>query len=244
MTSALQPINVLVGCELSGVVREAFRALGANAYSCDLQPARDSQQHHMQMDARAAIRAGVPYTGARWDLLIAHPPCTYLCNSGVGRLIHTPPNPSPGTLYGPARWQAMRDAAQLFADLWHADVPHVALENPIMHGHAAREMRTVAKYAQTIQPYQFGDDASKRTALWLRGLPKLEPLADLAHWARPRRVTDAHGIIRNRWSNQTDSGQNKLTPSADRAELRSDTYPGIARAMAAQWIAHIRAVRG
>lgn len=247
-TSRPHPIRVLVACERSGVVRRAFRALGCDAWSCDLSPADDGSRRHIQDDAREAIKWGVPtlhrsgelrYNGAHvaWDLLIAHPPCTYLCNSGVSRMRRTPPNPSPGVLYGEDRRIAMHDAAQLVADLWISDVPHIAIENPIMYGEAREAITTKAQDfqapTQTVQPYQFGDDASKRTALWLRGLPCLQA-PDRAQWIAPRIV---HG--RPRWGNQTDSGQNKLTPSADRAALRAETYPGIARAMAEQWIAYI-----
>lgn len=255
------------------MVREAFRALGHNAWSCDLQPARDSQHRHMQMDVRAAIRAGVPTTGARWDLGIFHPVCTYLCNSGVSRLTNPPPpNPSAGVLYGPARWAAMREAAVFFVELLTADIPLIAVENPQMHKHARAAIAdalfrrqhtpidgtyTAEQYArptQMIQPFQFGDDASKNTGLWLRG-GGLAPLRSLplTQWVSPRYVcadcrnTLYHGWAGNecgkcgglkfrpRWANQTDSGQNKLTPSETRARDRAATYPGIAAAMALQW---------
>lgn len=208
----------LIGCESSNEVTSAFRAVGIEAYSCDLLPSQTGSPWHIQGDVRDVLRQ------RRWDLLIAHPSCTYLCNSGVGRLRHVPPNPSAGVLYGEARWQAMREAAALFTELLEAPVARVALENPVMHGHAG-----IRKADQYIQPYQFGDDASKRTGLWLRGLPALE-LPPAASWVQPR-IVDG----KPRWSNQTDSGQNKLTPSADRWQLRSNTYPGIAAAMAAQW---------
>lgn len=259
------PLNVLIGCEESGVVREAFRALGHNAWSCDLLGARDGSPFHIQDDARQAIKWGVPsgivdgairYDGAYvgWDLGIFHPTCTYLCNSGAGRMRHTPKNPGPGILYGPARWAAMTEAAQLFADLLTCDIPRICLENPIMHGGARRAIEDaldargeyihLAEMTQTIQPYQFGDDASKRTGLWLRGLPSLRPDQNLLRWAQPRRVWDAtRQDWINRWGNQTDSGQNKLTPSATRQRDRSETYPGIARAMAAQWGGDAREVR-
>lgn len=251
----VKPLNVLIGCEESGVVREAFRALGHNAWSCDLLPARDGSRFHIQDDVRRAAQWGVPsgivdgairYDGAHvaWSLLTVHPPCTYLCNSGVSRLTReVPKNPGAGVLYGPARWEAMREAAQLFADLLLADIPRICLENPIMHGEARRAIEAAmlnharaanedigtARPTQTIQPYQFGDDASKRTGLWTRGLDMLKAPPE-SEWTAPR-IVDG----RRRWANQTDSGQNKLTPSATRARDRSATYPGIARAMAYQW---------
>lgn len=225
-------IRVLVGCECSGVVRDAFRAVGADAWSCDLQPDIQDSPYHLQRDVLQVIDEG------QWDLLIAHPPCTYLCNSGAGRMHHIPPNPSPGVPYGPARWQAMCRAAKFFRTLLNAKVPHVALENPVMHGSAYAAIGG-HKPTQTIQPWQFGDDASKRTGLWLRRLPKLRPLPE-SQFASPRLVwNNAKGDYVYRWGNQTDSGQNALTPSADRAQIRSTTYPGIARAMAEQWTEYI-----
>lgn len=249
----MKRFRVLIACECSGAVRDAFNACpGFDAVSCDLKPADDGRtDRHRQADVREILAEG-------WHLLIAHPPCTFLCNSGVGRLAHTPPNPSPGILYGPERWEAMRAGAAFFRLLLHADVPHVCLENPIMHGHAARLIGT--KYAQTVQPYQFGEDASKRTALWLKGLPPLKitkhfpPRAVCRQCGDTRREEHAARLmfsngctrchadaaeIMPRWSNQTDSGQNALTPSQDRGAVRSVTFPGIAEAMAAQWSAHL-----
>lgn len=210
-------MKVLVGCECSGVVRRAFRALGHDAWSCDLQASDDGSEFHFQCDLCAQIGDG-------WDMLIAHPDCTYLANSSVGRLHHIPPNPGKGKIYGEARWHAMREGAEFFKTLLECAIPRVCIENPVMHGHA---LTIVGRsHSQTIQPFNFGDDASKRTCLWLRGIPKLKPTC----YIEPRLVNG-----KPRWANQTDSGQNKLTPSADRAKLRSETYPGIAAAMAEQW---------
>lgn len=239
-------IKILIACECSGTVRDAFRARGFHAFSCDLKP--DESPYHFEGDVREIL-------SRQWHALIAHPPCTFLCNSGVCRLAHTPPNPSPGILYGKARWDAMGQAARFFRELWQARIEHIALENPIMHGHARKIID--ANYRQTIQPYHFGEDASKRTALWLKNLP---PLIGTKYFP-PRAVCRTCGFcepaavevrermfaqgcpecgadaaqIAPRWSNQTDSGQNKLTPSAERGALRAVTYPGIADAMAKQW---------
>jgi len=209
-------MRVLVGCESSGIVRQAFRHAGHDAYSCDLVPAADNQTFHLRCDVRDAIRRD------SWDLLIAHPPCTYLCRSSVWALHRTSANPTPGILYSDARWSAMRDAATFFRDLLDAPIPRIAVENPVPHGYA----RTlIGPYQQLIQPYQFGDDASKATCLWLKGLP---PLIS-TRLAFPRLVNG-----QPRWQNQTDSGQNKLGPS-NRSARRSQTFPGIADAMAQQW---------
>lgn len=236
-------MRVLVACERSGRVREAFRALGHDAWSCDLEPAEDDSRFHHQGDVLALLYEEPGY--GPWDLVIAHPPCTYLCNSGVWAFTRTPPNPSPGTLYGFARRKAMLEAARFVSFLWTAPVPAVVIENPIMHGRATAAISYVCKPpggkvtdhghrwperpTLTIQPYQFGDDASKRTALWIRGVaPLVVPHEE--RWVAPR-IVDG----KPRWGNQTDSGQNRLGPSEVRAMERARTYPGIARAMAEQW---------
>ena len=193
-------MRVLVACEYSGTVRRAFRELGHDAWSCDLLPSDDESEHHFKGDVMEIISQD-------WDLMIAHPPCTYLCNSGVHWL---------GRQEG--REAKMREGALFFKALWEADIPKVCVENPIMHRYAKDIIG--ADYAQTVQPWQFGEDASKATCLWLRNLPKLEP-------------TDI--IKKERYANQTPSGQNKLGPSPDRWKIRSKTYDGIARAMAQQW---------
>jgi hypothetical protein len=145
-----------------------------------------------------------------WDLMIAHPPCTYLCSSGLHwnkrRL---------------ERAQQTEAALDFVRQLLDAPIARIALENPI--GCISTRIR---KPDQTIQPWQFGHDASKATCLWLKGLPPLMPTNQIA----PRLVNG-----RKRWGNQTDSGQNKLPPSADRWKIRSETYKGIADAMANQW---------
>lgn len=195
-------MRVLVACEYSGAVRDAFAARGHDAMSCDLLPT-DRFGAHYQGDIFDVIDDG-------WDLMIAHPPCTYLCSSGL-------------------HWNKRIDGRQALTDdalafvkrLLDAPIHRIALENPI--GCISSHIR---KPDQTIQPYQFGHDASKATCLWLKNLPPLVPTELIA----PRMVGG-----RKRWANQTDSGQNKLPPSADRWKIRSETYAGIAAAMAAQW---------
>lgn len=186
---------------MSGRVREAFRAKGHDAWSVDLVESLDTSEYHIVGDA-------LDYLNEGWDLLIAHPPCTYLCNSGVRWLRERP-----------ERWDSLEDARELFMALWNAPIPRIAIENPVPHKHAQ-----LPKYTQTIQPYQFGEDASKRTCLWLKGLPELQPTKFI--------LPTHHG---NKYANQTPSGQNKEGPSANRGALRSLTYPGIASAFAAQW---------
>jgi|TARA_R100000388_G_scaffold11833_1_gene9760 hypothetical protein len=193
-------MKVLVACEYSGRVRQAFRAKGHDAWSCDLLPSDDNSEFHIQGDVALLLAQD-------WDLLIAHPPCTYLCNSGVSWLHRTE-----------GRWQKMVEGAEFFSLLWQADIPKICVENPVMHKYAKEIIG--ASQTQSVQPWQFGEDASKRTCLWLRGLPQLQP-------------TDV--IIKDRYANQTPSGRCKLGPSEDRWKLRSVTYQGIADAMAEQW---------
>ncbi len=253
-----RPLNVLVACEFSGVVRRAFRELGHNAYSCDLKPATDGAQSgvtHFQQDAFSAIHAGPP-DGERWNLVIAHPVCTYLCNSGALRLYIGGKKAN-----GPDadRWEKMRNGARFFRRFFDEFDGPLCAENPVMHGHALAEIGQLPGISrQTVQPYQFGDDASKATVLWLRGLPALE--IDPRERCNPRMfcpecgtssetaVAFGHGckgcgaeagLLRPRWSNQTDSGQNKLAPSPTRGAQRAVTYTGIAKAMAAQWSKHL-----
>ena len=195
---------ILIACETSGVLREAFRALGAEAVSCDLLPADDGSPHHVQVDVRYILGPD------RWSLVIARPPCTYLCGSGLH-----------WNKRRPGREKLTREAAKFFTLFTILDCP-TAIENPV--GIMSTLYR---KPDQIVQPYQFGDDASKATCLWLRGLPPLRPTRHV-----PPRLVD--GLPR--WSNQTNSGQNRLGPSATRWKERSRTYPGIAAAMADQWL--------
>ena len=195
-------MRVLIACEYSGTVRDAFRALGHDAMSCDLLPT-DRPGPHYQGDVFDVMGQG-------WDLMIAHPPCTYLCSSGLH-----------WNKRYPDRAIKTADALAFVQRLMDAPIARIAIENPI-----GRIGTAIRKADQIIQPYQFGHDASTQTALWLKGLPKLTPTQLVA----PRMVAG-----KARWANQTDSGQNRLSPSPDRWKLRSTTYQGIADAMAAQW---------
>ena len=193
---------------MSGRVRDALRARGHDAWSCDLLPCMSSPLWHIQGDALEAL------SGQQWDMLIAFPPCTYLCVSGQH-----------WNSRRPSRQALTEDAAEFFMALANADVPRIAIENPI--GIMSTRWR---KPDQIIQPYQFGHDASKKTCLWLKGLPQLTPTQYI-----PGRTVIGNGQTLTRWANQTDSGQNRLGPLDDRALIRSLTYQGIADAMAEQW---------
>ena len=200
-------MRVLVACEFSGVVRRAFRALGHEAYSLDLLPADDASPFHIQEDAVSYLGR----IGFRYDLMIAHPPCTDLASSGAHLFAKK------------ARQQA--EALDFVQFLMRAPVDRIAIENPI--GVISTKIR---KPDQIIQPYSFGENASKSTCLWLKNLPCLVPTKYV-----PPRLVSVGGKAMRRWGNQTDSGQNKLGPSKDRWKERSRTYDGIAEAMASQW---------
>jgi hypothetical protein len=196
-------MKVLIGCESSGVIREAFRKRGHDAWSCDLLPADDHSRYHLQGNVLNYLNMG-------WDLLIIHPPCTYLSASGLHWNHRVD-----------GRYQKTEEALNFVRKIMSAPIKRIAIENPV--GCISTEIRKPDQY---IQPYEFGDDASKKTGLWLKNLPLLVPTA----YCEPRIVNG-----KKRWSNQTDSGQNRLGPSPDRWKLRSKTYQGIADAMADQW---------
>lgn len=163
-------MRVLIACEFSGVVRRAFRARGHDAWSCDLLPAEDGSEFHYQGDV-----IGLNLLRLEWDLLIAHPPCTYLANSGVRWLYG-----GKGKVRDPERWAEMERAADFFNALWLHDCPRVCVENPIQHRHAG-----LPKPTQIIQPWQFGHPETKATCLWLRGLEPLVP-TNIVDGRKPR----------------------------------------------------------
>jgi hypothetical protein len=195
-------MKVLVACEYSGKVREAFKILGHDVTSCDLLPSDDKSPDHYQGDVEDILYDG-------WDLMIGHPPCTYLCNSGVTWLHRIE-----------GRWDQMRDGANFFKLLWEAPIERIALENPIMHKYA--KVIIGSDYTQLIQPYQFGHPESKATCLWLKNLPELEETKNVKDIWKSLPKKEAQRL-------------HMLPPSKDRWKLRSETYQGIADAMAAQW---------
>ena len=190
-------MRVLIACEFSGRVRDAFIKQGHDAMSCDLLPT-ESDGPHYQGDVFDVINDG-------WDLMIAHPPCTYLCNSGVRWLYKNGHKDY-------HRWGKMVAAALLFRDLFTCSIEKVVMENPVMHKHARKIIEY--KYDQIIHPWQFGHGETKATCLHILGLPLLEP-TDIVQGR-------AHKI-------------HLMPPSKDRAKLRSLTYQGIGDAMASQW---------
>jgi len=199
-------MKVLLGCEHSGTVRDEFIQLRPEweVFSCDLL--HNDHQNHITGDVFEVLNQD------KWDLLIAHPPCQYLSVSGMH-----------WTTRGLRDPKLTDDAVEFFRKMWTSQVPYICLENPV-----SVISSRICKPSQIVQPYQFGDDASKKTCLWLQNLPKLQP----TEYFPPGRIING----KPRWSNQLDSGHNNLPPSKDRWKIRSTTYPGIAKAMATQWI--------
>jgi len=195
-------MRVLVACEYSGAVRDAFIAAGHDAMSCDVLPT-DVFGPHYQGDVRDVLHDG-------WDIMIAHPPCTYLTNAGVTWL-HRDAD----------RWAKLDEGAAFFKVLLNAPISKICVENPIMHKYAKERIGGV-KQSQTVQPWMFGHTEQKATCLWLKGLPLLTPTDNVK--AQMMALPDRE---RQRL--------HYLPPSADRWKLRSTTYAGLAAAMAEQW---------
>ncbi|HZK28048.1 MAG TPA: DNA cytosine methyltransferase [Thermoclostridium sp.] len=195
-------MKILVACEYSGTVRDAFRKQGHDAWSCDLLPTDADPTYHIQGDVFKVLDQG-------WDMMIAHPPCTYLSNSGVCWL-HKDPK----------RWELMKEGAEFFKHLLNSNIPKIAVENPIQHKYA-REI--IGKtYTQIIQPWMFGHTERKATCLWLKGLEPLKPTNNV--------YEEMLKLPKNQQQRL-----HYLPPSEDRWKLRSKTFQGIAEAMAEQW---------
>ena len=215
--------RILVACEESQAVTKAFRKLGYEAFSCDLLPCSGGHpEWHYQQDVFEVIDKG-------WDLMIAHPPCTFLAGSGVAWLSHKEDTHlpfeerRPHHLY-PNRRQDMLDSIDFVKKLYNSDIVHVAIENPI--GLLSSRWQ---KPDQIIQPYMFGDEATKSTCLWLKNLPKLEPTNIVG---KGERTVFASGKSHPKW--YADALKNAKTKE-ERQNLRSKTFQGIADAMANQW---------
>lgn len=203
-------MKILVACEESQIVTNEFRALGHEAYSCDVLECSGSHpEWHILGDVTPVLKNN-------WDMVLAFPPCTHLAVSGAA---HFEAKRKDG------RQKEGIDFFMIFANLDH--VPKVSIENPI--GIMSKIWR---KPDQIIQPYEFGEDASKRTCLWLKGLPLLKSTNRVAG----RMVTTPSGKVVERWANQCSNyGHDRTSPSPERGKIRSKTYLGIARAIATQW---------
>lgn len=200
-------MRVLVACEYSAIVRDAFRERGHDAWSCDLLPTEGDPRYHIHGDITNLLdyktvrtQAGYKTQFLGWDLMIAHPPCTYLCNSGV-RWLYTEKD----------RIMNMVKARDFFFFLQSRSIPKICMENPIPHRHSV-----LPKYNQIVQPWMFGENESKATCLWLKGLPNLVP--DV--------IQKPDNLEQRVW---------RMPPGPDRQKERSRFFRGIAKAMANQW---------
>lgn len=208
------PKDILIGCEKSGMVRDAFVRRGHNAFSCDLLPSEVPTNRHFQCDVRDMLAT------QHFDMLIVcHPPCTRLCNSGVRWF--KPEDPPSGMTHEDVL-RELDEGCELFGDLLNADVPMICVENPIMHWRAKERIRNFRKYEQIVNPWEFGhdedgpDNVSKKTCLWLQNLPTLVPTGTLDGTTARQ---DIH----------------LAPPSPTRSEDRSRFFPAFAEAMAEQW---------
>jgi len=223
-------MKILIACEESQEVCKAFRKLGHEAFSCDTQPCSGGHpEWHIQDDVLMYIDSG------EWDMLIGHPPCTYLT------VANTYMNRGCSKYTAEEAIELRHEAVLFFFSLIEAPIEKICIENPI-----GIMSKIYGKPDQIIQPWQFGHPESKATCLWLKGLPLLKPtdIADFTHYrCKCGNVFEAvcgkygccDGAAKPLWNNQTKSGQNKLSPGPERAKLRSKTYSGIAQAMAEQW---------
>lgn len=218
-------MKVLIACEESQEVCKAFRALGHEAYSCDTQdPSGGHPEWHIKGDALEAIKGGVIVTMdgkahevGKWDLLIAHPPCTYLTAVSAVRLFSRD-----GKIKDFEREAKGWQARAFFIALYEADIPHIAVENPVPLKHFG-----LPAYTQKIEPYFFGDPWKKRTCLWLKETPELKPtqiVEPIGSWVSAGGKKKANGAPGGIY-----------TPGFRDQKIRSKTFPGIARAMAEQW---------
>lgn len=215
----MRVLNVLIGCEESGTIREAFRKLGHNAWSCDLKPARDGSKYHYQCDVFEIIKS------QSWDIGIFHPTCTYLTIT-ANKWLKDQPERKSGALVGMERRLAQQEAIEFFKKFWYIDtIPHICIENPV------GVMSNWRLPNQIIQPFMFGHSEPKKTCLWLRDLPLLKH----TEIVEPEYHTTKSGKRLPKWYAYADKseGQEK------RAEIRSKTFQGIADAMAIQYSNYI-----
>ena len=239
-------MRVLIACEESQVVCKAFRARGHEAFSCDVQDCSGGHpEWHIKDDVLKHLDDG-------WDLMIAHPPCTYLTNSGVSWLFNYKEESLPSwEIFGLTgytgnnwkrvnikRWIEMHKAAEFFSRFLLADIPKIAIENPIQHKYAYQsilmrmpfEKIRYAQYDQIVQPWWFNHAEQKATCLWLKGLPKLYPTSTSLE-CQNNKTYEKMRTLPKRERERI----HYLPPSEDRSKLRSKTFGGLAAAMADQW---------
>lgn len=201
-------MRILVACEESQAVTTELRRLGHEAYSCDIIPCSGGHpEWHLQVDALELLKM-------KWDMIIAHPPCTFLSNAGARHLWK-------GHQLNQERYEKGLEAKKFFEAFLYADCPRIAVENPI-----PSRVFELPKYTQIVQPYEHGHPYTKRTCFWLKGLPPLVPsnvVEPVATWCPSGSYSGKHGE------------KHRGMFTTDRAKNRSKTFPGIARAMAEQW---------
>lgn len=217
-------LKVLVGCEYSGIVRNAFLERGHDAWSCDLLPAEDGSNRHIRGDVRDILGDG-------WDLLIvAHPPCTRLCRSGRRWLSGAGKFTAPKKLPKGRTWASMKaefdEGVDLFLACWRAPIDRVAIENPEMHDLAKDRMPADLPPPHLVQPFWFGHPEYKKTGWYLRGLP---PLSETERLPEPEHGSDEWKAWNRVW---------RMPPGEGRGKERSRFFPGMARALAEQWGDH------
>jgi hypothetical protein len=210
-------MKIIIACEFSGIVREAFRKRGHNAWSCDLIDT-EIPGNHLIMDNDMHLKDTLYSKSYKWDMLIGHPPFDRLTNSVIWYIKQN------------NLWEEVRKAAIFFNMLLNAPIKKKCLENPIQHGYVRHHNEyndiLIPMYQQIIQPYNFGEDASKKTCLWMEGLLPLKRTLFI-----PPKIIKGKKI----WGNQTPGGWDKELPGPDRSKNRSRTFRGIADAMADQW---------
>lgn len=208
MNEMKKKMKILVACEESQEVCKAFRAKGHEAFSCDILPCSGGHpEWHIKGDIFDVLQED-------WDMMIAHPPCTYLTNSGVRWLYNKDKS------INIARWFELFESVKFFEALQNANIPLICIENPIPHKYAKFK---IGKYTQLIQPWQFGHGETKATCLWLKGLKPLQP------------TNVVEGREQNIWNMKDKNGKKLSWSSAEIKIARSKTFPGIAKAMADQW---------
>lgn len=228
----MNTLNVLVACEESQRVCLAFLKLGHNAFSCDIQePSGNRPDRHIKGDVLPLLERerefttmdGITHTVDKWDLIVAHPPCTYLSNAGACRLY-----PRKGQL-NQERYKLGLEAKEFFMKFYNADCEHIAVENPI-----PSKVFDMPPYTQIIQPYEYGHPFSKKTCLWLKGLPKLKPTNVLTEYKPYVSCGTSH--------NKGNKDKAGVSRAGGAAKVRSKTFEGIAKAMAEQWSKYIEEV--
>lgn len=224
-------LKVLIACEESQRVCIEFRKLGHEAYSADIQePSGGYPEWHIHCDVLNVLNGGEfstmngeSHNVDKWDLIIAHPPCTYLSNAGACRLYKVI---NGRTYIERERFEKGLDGKEFFMSCYNAECEHIAVENPIPSA-----IYRMPPYTQSIQPYEYGEPYSKKTCLWLKGLPNLEPTKILTEY----KPYVSCGTSKNK-GNKDKSG---VSRSGGAAKVRSKTFQGIAQAMAQQWSAYL-----